>query len=381
MQKLKNMGNEILKLTNEVVIEMDGNDASVIDVMIARFPHVVTDIFKELDDKTLTTCRNVSRLCCDHLDSEKFLWVRRYRKNMGISYPHWNKVLKNTPVEFVKEFSVSIQQFFKEDASRNDFYWSPLQIVAEQGNFELCKYILGKTNDTKPRIKYSNRNGFHPILLAAKKGHEKICKILIDNSEEKNPSDFLKKTALHFAAENGLTDVCKLIIENIDNKNPAALNGCTPLHLAAKEGHLEIVRQIVETGVDKNSLFYGKTPLDSAGPLRSYTFYKLLSKNKTQLCGSIFNSLMCLFWIYSLFFVFLLVFLWVIVLIVFAYMDGEGGVWLRTNFFSVVGKFALGTFVSYVITVLLTFIISLKIGFTRLLTTGQTVLDCLADER
>ena len=59
----------------EVVVENDRIEDSVIDVMIARFPHLVTNIFKELDDQTLTTCRNVSRLCCDYLDSEKLLWV------------------------------------------------------------------------------------------------------------------------------------------------------------------------------------------------------------------------------------------------------------------------------------------------------------------
>jgi ankyrin repeat protein len=256
MEKLKNMGNDILKLTNEIVIEIDGIEGSIIDVMIARFPHVVTDIFKELDDKTLTTCRNVSRLCCDYIDSEKFLWVRiiqSYRKNIGISYPCWNKVLKNTPIELVKEFSVSTQQFFKEETSRNDFHWCPMQMFAEQGNLELCKHILEKVKKLKPRIiKTHNLPTYydHPILIAAKKGHEEICKLLIDNTEEKNPSDTLEKTALHFAAENGLTDVCKLIIENIDDKNPAALNGCTPLHLAAKEGHLEIIRLFVETGVE-----------------------------------------------------------------------------------------------------------------------------------
>ena len=90
-----------------------------------------------------------------------------------------------------------------------------------------------------------------------------------------------------------IRNFCRLLIENIADKNPAALNGSTPLHLAAKKGHLEIVRLIVETGVDKNSLFNGKTPLDLVleTSFRSFTLYKLLSKHKFQLCGLIFEDL------------------------------------------------------------------------------------------
>jgi hypothetical protein len=296
MQHVKNMVKNYSTFTTEVVIETDGIEASVIDIMIARFPHVVTNIFKELDNQTLTTCRNVSRICCDYLDREKILSIRMiqsFRKNTGISCPHWNKVLKNTPVELLKELAVSTQPY----GSNSVFQWSSLHIVAEQGNLELCKFIFEKTKDTKPRIE----NKWTALHAAANMGHKEICKFLINNSDEKNPSDDNGKTPLHFAAEKGLTDVCKLIIENVDNKNPAALNGCTPLHLAAKEGNLETVRLIVETGVDKNTHFNGKTPLQSLGNSKSYTFYKLLSNDNTQFCGMIFYDLWMWFWIFLLF--------------------------------------------------------------------------------
>ena len=110
MQDLKNMGKEILKLTTEVAIEIDGVEASVIDGFILRFPYVARDIFKELNNESLTTCRSVSRLWCDYLDDQKFRWVRmiqRYRKNMENAYQQWKIVFKNTPVAIVKKISVS----------------------------------------------------------------------------------------------------------------------------------------------------------------------------------------------------------------------------------------------------------------------------------
>ena len=297
MQDLKNLGKDILKLTTEVAIDIDGSEDSVIDGILLRFPVVAQGIFKELDDKTLTTCRNVSRLWCDYLDDQKFCWIgmiQRYRKNIKNTYHHWKKIFKNTPVAIVKEISVSTQQFFKDDTSRTKFRWSPLHIAVGQGNLELCKYIFEKTKNTEPKI----QSKWTALHMAAKMGHEGICEFLMNNLEDKNPSNSNGTTPFHYAAEGGLSNVCRLVIKNIENKNPAALNGSTPLHLAAKKGHLEIVRLIVETGVEKNCLFNGKTPLDLVNEtsFRSFTFYKLLTKDKFQLCGLIFEDLwICLF--------------------------------------------------------------------------------------
>ena len=310
MQDLKNMGKEILKLTTEA-IEIDGVEASVIDGFILRFPDVARDIFKELNNESLTTSRSVSRLWCDYLDDQKFCWVRmiqRYRKNMENAFQQWKRVFKNTPVEIAKEISVSTRQFFTSsfgvasslhfDTSRIGFHWSPLHIAAEQGKLDLCKYIFEKIKNTQPRIQYE----LTALHLAAIFGHEEICDFLMVNSEDKNPSNQNGKTPLHYAAERGYTNVCRLIIENVDDKNPAATNGCTPLHLAAKNDFLEIARLIVETGVDKSCLFEGKTALDLVKERRFnswfvskniISFYKLLSKDKFQLCERIFDDMIC----------------------------------------------------------------------------------------
>ena len=116
MQDLKNMGKYILKLTADVAIEIDVVEASVIDGFILKFPDVARDIFKELNNESLTTCRSVSGLWCDYLDNQKFCWIRmiqRYRRNMEKAYQQWKKVLKNTPVRFVKEISVATRSIFQ----------------------------------------------------------------------------------------------------------------------------------------------------------------------------------------------------------------------------------------------------------------------------
>ena len=308
---------------------------------------------------------------------------------MGISYPHWNKVLKNTPVGLVKEFSVATQQFFKDDEDwKRKFQWSPLQIVAEQGDFELFMFISEKTKKTKPIINYDS-NVAHPLYMAAKKGREEICKVLIANSVVKNPSNINNRmTAFHFAAEKGLTDLCKLMIESVDNKNPASLNGCTPLHLAAEKGHLEIVRLIVDTGVDKNCLFKenrhcnGKTPLDLAeGTLISFAFYRLLCKDKTQLCARLSTDLMKLF--ASCFGIFFIIWGLMIILLfpVLANLIPPWQEFLKKNAGQVGGILSLGAFVCFVTAFFLNIILALILNIIIIFKKRETPKSHCASKR
>ena len=264
----------------EVSIVIDNVKTTFLDEMMLRFPHLVQDVFEELDNKSLTNCRNVSRACCDFIDNEKFYWVRKIQDYVTMKnfLQQWQKVLKNTSTENVKKIFVTVKQFVEYDLYRKKQQWSPLHIAAAQGHLEFCKYIIEKTNNPNPK----KRSGLTAFHMAASSGCRDICELIIDNLEDKNPADKKGMTPFHSAAENGHFDVCKLIIQNIDNKNPAALDGCTPLHLATKHGHLEIVRLIVKTGVDKSPHFKGKTPLDLVRPRSRYRFYPLLIDNISQ---------------------------------------------------------------------------------------------------
>ena len=193
--------------------------------------------------------------------------------------PQWQKVLRNTPTENIKEIFVTIKQFVEYDLNRKKKQFSPLYIAAAQGHLEFWKYTMERTNYTNSKTK----DGITPFHMAARNGCQEICEFIIDHLEDKNPADNKGMTPFHNASEKGHFDVCKIIIQNIDNKNPAALNGCTPLHLATKHGHLEIVRLIVETGVDKSPIYKGMTPLDFVRHRSCYSFYKLLIDNISQI--------------------------------------------------------------------------------------------------
>ena len=54
----------------KVAIVIDDIKSTFPDEMMLRFPHIVQGVFNELDNKSLTNCRNVSRACCDFIVAE-----------------------------------------------------------------------------------------------------------------------------------------------------------------------------------------------------------------------------------------------------------------------------------------------------------------------
>ena len=69
-----------------------------------------------------------------------------------------------------------------------------------------------------------------------------------------NLTDNYGNAPFHHAAFNGHLAVCDFIMENIDNKNPSNKKGQTPLHFAAANGHLNICNYIMEKVCNKKPM-------------------------------------------------------------------------------------------------------------------------------
>ena len=80
-----------------------------------------------------------------------------------------------------------------------------------------------------------------PIHIAVYFGSFQLCKYVIEKSEEKNPAGYLGNTPLHNAAEDGFVDICKLIMDKIDNKYPMNNFNKTPKDLAAEQNQVEVL--------------------------------------------------------------------------------------------------------------------------------------------
>ena len=135
-------------LNNVVRIQMEISnhflEDSIIETMMLRFPKLIEDIFKELDEKSFANCKIASKSWCDFIDDNKFSFIRRileYRRNMEEFKIHWNKVVIRTPYEIVKELAIAVHQCFRWSITfkGGKKQWSPLHIAAKQGNLQLCK--------------------------------------------------------------------------------------------------------------------------------------------------------------------------------------------------------------------------------------------------
>ena len=90
---------------------------SLSEDLFLRYPHLSEAILNKLDDQALVECKNVSRIWCNVIDGQRFLWIRIIKKNIQnrpdsneikhSSLDIWKKSIDKTPIRIIKELAVS----------------------------------------------------------------------------------------------------------------------------------------------------------------------------------------------------------------------------------------------------------------------------------
>ena len=242
-----------------------------------RFSHLGEQIFKQLDNESLASCKEVDRLWHGYLEQQKFLHVRAIVEtvkkfhNFGNS---WKRILEKASTQIVIDLREAAEMFYRIDpklAYNNGM--TPLHLAATSGNFELFKSIESMAEDKDPK----DIAGWSTLHAASQYGSLEILEYIMGKTEEKYPVAIDGWTLLHSAAFGGQLKVCKYLIEKMDDKNPAypaslkRYSSWTPLHLAAKFGYLEICKLILNNVEEKEpTLIIGKTPLMIAAEHRQF---------------------------------------------------------------------------------------------------------------
>ena len=88
---------------------------------------------------------------------------------------------------------------------------SPLHFIAEDGDFELYKYVEKKFIDKNPKCSV----GITPLFLATQFKHTEISELILGRLQNKNPTTQNGVTPLHNAASNGDLKIFRLIFDSI----------------------------------------------------------------------------------------------------------------------------------------------------------------------
>ena len=228
-----------------------------IEEIFARFPNVSENIFGRLDDKSLVSCRAVSKTWQGYIDSQRIYWIRkilRYNNPQSEFHGEWKIVLDKTPIKTLKKVARYVLQASKSE--------SPINVAGAIGDVELFNSVKEKTGRIE---KYRSSDGMTPFHSAAHNNHLNLCKVIIEQLQDKNPGNRQGVTPLHYAVLRGHLTICQLILKSVQDKNPANKKGFTPLHYAARNGHCNVFSLIMDLADDKNpSSSFGWTPLHEA---------------------------------------------------------------------------------------------------------------------
>ena len=99
-----------------------------------RFSLISQKILNHVDDNSLANFRKASRENSHFLDNERFYWIRhikKYSANFEEFQESWKRVMKKSPVDFLKNLAIDVHTFFKGLSKRYNEQWHPLFIGAE----------------------------------------------------------------------------------------------------------------------------------------------------------------------------------------------------------------------------------------------------------
>ena len=146
------------------------------------YPHITEKIFEQMDTKSLTNGREVSKSWQEYIDNKNMSWIRI------LNIP---KILQN-----------------------GDTY---LHLAAKTGQLEMFEIIFASETVKNPRC----NEGKTPFHLACQFGHFKIAEIIVQKSAEfnldLNSKDDDGTTAFHWACINGHSmgnfTIAKMIVQ------------------------------------------------------------------------------------------------------------------------------------------------------------------------
>ena len=196
------------------------------DVIQKRFPTLAVNILNSLDDQSLLKYRESDKENFEFIGQERFYWIRilkKYNRYFETRKESWKKAISKTPAGFIKKLAMAVFTIFKTESDQfwkinfllNQDQFTPVLVSAFNCDLDLFQLMNQKTFDSNQTQSLTSL-----IHLAAYRGDLAICKLLLNESENKNPSGRYDTKILHYAFKSGNLEVYQLFYNSPMVKNP-----------------------------------------------------------------------------------------------------------------------------------------------------------------
>ena len=213
--------------------------------VLVRFHQIGKRIFEELDNTSLTKCREVNESWRRFIDDEKTVPFRIIKSLTNVHESYLNKNFGKVDLDSVKELVKNVQHVYGEfNKFERNFEIKASKscnrefIISSQKDGDTMATIMAPLDLDENQLAELNTGKL--FLSPGAWG------IMESKSDPLNP-EVIGTTALHFAAREGYLNVCKLIAENVYENNPKiwgeewGVEG-TPLEVAEENGHSSLVK-------------------------------------------------------------------------------------------------------------------------------------------
>ena len=225
--------------------------------VLLRFHQIGKKIFEELDNQSLTKCREINKSWRGFIDSEKTVPFRIVKSLTNVPDTYLKKNFGKADLASLTKLVKNIQQAYSEvHHEQHNFKYDQVGFSSNFG-FIIERKIDGRQSGPRFRITSNTKVLSKTIRKCVKKKSDRPIENLlaklntgklfvtpmgdVSKSHPTNLSNGCGETVLHFAAKNGYLDVCKLIAENIQEKNPKDFWEKTPLQRAEENDQYSVV--------------------------------------------------------------------------------------------------------------------------------------------
>ena len=179
-----------------------------------RFRHITEQIFAHLDNKSLRSCREVSKSWQECIDGKNLSWIQI------VNIP---TILKDGEIYLHFAARTGQSKMFQKILERsivknpeNENGETPFHLACKYGHFKIAEMLMERSTELNIELNAKDVDGLSAFHLACESSHSKTVEILMQKSSDLKidlnavDNEIDCRTPFQYASENGHTQPCSL---------------------------------------------------------------------------------------------------------------------------------------------------------------------------